>query len=256
MKKIILYTASLVLTSVTNSVIAAGAPVGNIFSGGQAASANAVNQNFQELADRIDAIPGSTSYNYNNYIPTGNVTYTYSYNQIDTSSSFCYTQRRDTYVHTTQGSNSIIQRTEVPLDNSNTQCANSRIRTFTKGTSTFAVTKIEFYDTSNTLYRIFDITPGRIAMKSNMAEGNGWGATGSLTNTDILGASTTVNMEHQSRLFMGIEDVTVPYNGGTTYNNCLVILNNTNSTTSWQCPGVGLVKFSDTYGFYELANIQ
>lgn len=61
------------------------------------------------------------------------------------------------------------------------------------------------------------------------------------------------------------EDVTVPYNGGTTYSDCMVVQIEFRSisssatsvqATNWLCPGVGLVQRARSgRGFYQLSDI-
>jgi len=277
MKKFILLTSSLTLALGASIAISAGAPVGNIFQSGQPAIAADVNANFQELADRIDTVPVETVYNYADYIPSGAQTNVFSitrYNNI----TYCQAKLEYEYTHTTENGNAVLKRKDTNIDSAGVPCITDtlRVRTFVKGSNsldytTATTTYISTGNVSTTTYE-----QPRNVLINNMQKGQTWGSSGIRTTVSTgVGGGTSTSTDILLNSLTNIESVTVPYAGGTTYNNCLKIIKTSPYVqtyyvgggasidvpiqrvfTRWYCPSVGLVKTITPDGLYELSNIK
>jgi len=255
MKKFILLTSSLSLALVASIAISAGAPVANIFKSGDPAVAADVNANFQELADRIDAIPNKSSYNYNDYIPAADQTNVFDIIYYDGTTP-CQAKARYQYEHTTENTEPVLKRTYTATDAADTPCAPSDVvHTFYKRSNALEFEKRESVDRASGAVNSTDIyDQPRRALTANMQNGSTWATASLLSKTDISG--TTVSTFIEQRALVGVEDVTVPYNGTTTYTGCLKVINMTNENVRWFCPGIGLVKSMRSGSIWELSDIQ
>ncbi len=261
MKKLALYTTSFALAIGVTFAIGAGAPVQNIFQGGQPASATAVNQNFQELADRIDTIPGSTTYDYRNYLSTAS---SMTYNVItDTGGCSGYDTEVRTFVRTPNGANTDVKmtRTRYVGGTGGTVCTNSQAFLYTNSPTKRTLNSREDY-TNNALTQTTRIENPVTLRTSSMSNGQTLADASKTFETPAGGVESFYNIVVISSSVAGSEDITV---SGISYSGCLKMHSlrksarfGDTSRLQWLCPGVGEVKRIDAeaggYTIFELVS--
>jgi hypothetical protein len=268
------------LLSVSSGVWAAGAPVPHIFSNGTPADANAVNDNFQNLADRISEMhvgpqgPAGPQGEQGPAGPqgeqgppgTGLTTYNYLDFSHNLSSKTFERRRKDgtvywsetrTYDRSTPGlllvsSHIIEDPTVVEYEIDTTyHLEDDGIRISggigyntlgNLGTRTPVVSR--------------DFDPPILLRNTSMVIGVAWGSFASVVDKDLDTAEITESYHSEINTLLAVENVTVR---DVTYNNCMRIhtkrdidkIDITNMTyndslpstsLSWYCEGFGLVK--------------
>ncbi|HEY9052140.1 MAG TPA: hypothetical protein VIQ03_11385 [Gammaproteobacteria bacterium] len=222
---------------------AAGAPVTHQFQGGQPASASQVNENFQELADRISDIPAPTvtaSYDYRQYL--SNVSSKVF--SVRGSTTTCDTETY-TYARTQNGDNTDITVTRTATDNG-TPCY-MFIQYFTATPTQYELHASDSIDpiTSDVTghdrfepTQIFDINPMQLGRLYSFHSENFY--------TPRVGTELSNGFMLRDITVIAVEDVTVPAG---TFTGCLKIhrISHSRSSTSpsltWHCPTVGEVKY-------------
>jgi len=224
-------------------VFAAGAPVSHQFQGGQPASASQVNENFQELADRIANIPDATSIDYHAYLSTvSSKTFV-----ISGSTSNCTTEIHN-YARTQTGDTTNITVT-VTSSNSGTPCS-AQFRHYTAGPNQYKSTSIDDLDsTTMAVLSTTEFRPARIMLVNPMMPGHQYSFNSETYRTPQIGPNAGIeeNTSHEIRdiAAIGIEDITV---AAGSFTGCLKIRKDAyyglNSTRilRWRCPTVGDVK--------------
>ena len=247
-------------------VWAAGDPVPHVFSNGAPADANQVNENFQDLADRISEIstssqgpagpqgeqgpPGTglATYNYLDYSHNFSAkTFEYSIDGV-----LKYTDTR-TYDRSTPGT-LVVHRHRI--SNSNPATEDFSSTTYSVDEDGLRLSQILAYDTfdinnpgANDPIAIQEYSPPILLRKTSMMMGVTWGFFTTTTRTDYNTQPAEVTESYFSRKFilLGLESVTAR---GATYDNCIRIHVSTDITLSsnfsksvqWYCEGFGLVK--------------
>ena len=212
-------------------------PVHHQFPSGPKAVASQVNQRLQELADRISAIPGATTYAYQNYLGS-NVT-----QKVFATSGAAQcgnTETRD-YARTTVGANTQIIETHI-LRAGSTICSYRTFDHLATPTS-FELVKWTNFSPFNTAVMTLEVTLNSpiAVLLSTMPLGGSWGSSSDATSVP----AGDPGMTDKSTL-LGVEDVTLP---NYSFTGCLKIHTLRSSATnglfarmSWYCPNVGLVK--------------
>lgn len=201
-----------------------------------------LNERVSELEEGID---------FNQFLAAPGITqkiYTHSFQDqsrscVPTESVWTYTRNAD---------NSVTQRREI--GNSAELCSATE-RTFATENGYRVMLSRTSYDRFNPtqVASVVDYVDPIKLYKPNMQLGE-----------PLIGATAGGSSFIQySYVVNGLVDVTVPYNGGTTFTGCLERRQTwqTNSgtpslSTFWVCPGVGMVKrFDSTFGLYELSDM-
>lgn len=243
-----------VAVSFCANIQAVGPSVQHIFQGGDPASASQVNENFQELADRIqDNTDLVQSYDYRDYLSPASVSSkTFEMTELNGS---C-TQETRSYVRAAQGADTLLTMTRV---RSGTNCASTL-------ELNFLLSSAGMYKQSQVdAFTRVDYESGVVLRTSAMKVGHTWGSAVRVFATDTTGAipgTEYVGNELDQYTLLAVEDVVLPYDGttgalaDTSYSGCLKISRHRNTTglqhVSWYCPGVGLVKRMGTGRTFEL----
>lgn len=250
-----IYLVILITVGVAGFVIAAGAPVTHQFQGGDPASATQVNANFQELADRIDALPGSQIYDYS------------AYSGSATSKTFAVTGTiscGDTEIRSFSRVDNLNGTTTVTMtrdrQSSSVTCQHKTFEFLNSVTQKTLLSKAN-NNTSGVAQNTDTFNEGLLNLTSTMRVGVPFGSHSSITN-DVNGEAGGVI---ETVTLLGVEDVVVPLGS---YTGCLKIhvvrTSNNNgmfNRLSWRCPGVGEVKrvqhelTTGDYGRWELSSM-
>ena len=229
--------AALSLCCFVEVAFAAGPPVAHQFQSGQKAVASEVNANFQELADRISAIPGATTYAYQNYIGN-NVTQ----KVFATSGTIsCGNTETRNYSRTSVAGGTQIVETHI-VEDGDGACSYRTFEHLATTTSRDIVGWTTRDDTNpSTILSEVTLTSPIPGLLSVMPLGGSWGSSSDATSTPPGDPGMT-----EKNTLLGVENVTVPYGS---FNGCLKIhtlrtsaSNGLFSRMSWYCPNVGLVK--------------
>jgi len=229
------------------------------FKGGEPARAADVNANFTDLdgrvqtntsnitknTDAIAAIKVPATYDIRDYLPATNVssaTFSISNNPTFNSVTQTYTPNAD--------------YSELRVD---------RVFAYTSGSSVLSKFTVFFGVSAKAFSRNGGITynadgsensrgvhdPVRVLFARPASPGASWVTVSDTTTTDATTSQVTgVTSEIITANFAGVESVTVPYNGGTTFQDCLKISefeslsggSVASGRTSWYCKNAGLVK--------------
>jgi len=238
------YLVILTTLGVVGFGFAAGVPVVHQFNGGDPASASQVNQNFQELADRIAAIPGAQSFDYHNYSAASNIaSKTFAYTgDLGGSVHTCASPGTETisYTHTPNGVNTNITKLRLRTDPSG--ICDEVEYTYIASPTELTVTSKTDYDGSHGLISTETFDDGLVIHTSDMRLGMTFGSSSSMTNSVNGGGIGTID----SSAVVAVEDLTVK---GVSYTGCLKIHRLRTSNTdgsfnemSWYCPNIGEVK--------------
>lgn len=241
----------------------AAPPVQHIFSNGQPADANQVNDNFQELADRIEEIPegpqgpkgepgqGVVSIDYETY-QNNFTSKVFSISRKVANGQTVFETEVRTYDRSVPGK--IVETRESILSDTGTRIHYVKYY-YTVGQGQGLVeTHLERFSPSDpvTLFETETYTPPLLITKNQMALGQSWNTTG--TSVAMRVNSTTPANEAlliESRTVLDLENITV---NGVQYQDCLKIeINDTYSNKNtvaggqarliqWHCTGMGLVK--------------
>jgi hypothetical protein len=246
---------------IANTVFGTGPAVQHQFRGGDPASATQVNENFQELADRIQENKDLLkTYDYRDYITPPNVS-TKTFSEIaavpnQTPSECELTTRIRNYSRTPQGIDTLLTLTEISVDpNTSQTCISVKVEYLETPTGLLSL-KTTQYDVTNSAHYTERFSPeGILVRTSSMRVGGSWGSVSTLTLSDYYVEPPILNQPQSNSIsqytLLSVEDVTVPYDNGradnnpTTYSGCLKILRNRGNGSfgvEWYCPDIGLVK--------------
>jgi len=267
-------SGSLVLFSAAmlGSQAVAAPPVQHIFSNGQPADANQVNQNFQELADRIEEIPVGPQgpigpeglqgpqgeqgppgpaggepvvinfdpYRHNFSSKTFRVN---GYNELGEYGWF--SQEVRTYDRSTPG---IVVDTRNLTDRDFPNYRKIYFRTG-QGQDRVRIKQETFDSTDPTiLKKVEEHDPGLIVVKNNMSIGQLWVSHSVINaanlNWDVVDPPSTVPAIYglvETRVLMGQESTTA---NNVVYDNCLklLVMASSSQVLQWYCEGMGVVK--------------
>lgn len=235
----------------STGVLAAGVPVANQFSAGQAASASQVNANFQELADRIDLntqdiatingeIAPATTYLVNENLLTRTFV-----DQTPASAGTC-DQRVDSFVVDTNAK-TFDQTILIENTSDGTDC-DQFLYVWDYNNDLVATDySISRYNGSVVDY-VYTLAPGWTILKNQLILGDSWASFNNRTiNVNGGGASATTS-EYHKHTFVSIEDVTV---AAGSFSDCLVVEDRRFLGTaeevrlSYYCSGPGLTRYVD-----------
>lgn len=260
-----LITSILAIGLTTALAIAAGPPVTYTFQGGDPASATQVNANFQELADRIADAQASDIYDYHHYVTDPGIQ-SKKYN----TTGRCGDEETRTYTRVAVTDGTKVTEERINTDKGAT-CAHNQID-YLSTTTEYQHLAIRGYDSvTGVLVSMRTLDNPITRRTSTMRVNSSWADVATATTTPSGTSSTFI----EKSTLAAIEDVTVPYNGGTTYTACLKIHRTTQSPSNpadnlttghseniiWYCPGVGMIKniaitASGTIVTRELSGIQ
>lgn len=220
---------------------AAGAPVTHQFQGGQPASASQVNENFQELANRIDALPAATvtaSYDYRQFLSTVSTkTFRVRGNSCDTETL--------SYTRTPNGANTRIAISRTTT-NSGSPCSDD-IQYYTATPTQYEHTASGVIDINTQQERVHTrYVPAELIALNPMQPGRLYNSYSEILYTPFDSPEESNGFSLRDISAVGIEDVTVPAG---TFTGCLKIRRNHYSGTSashslvWRCPVVGEIKY-------------
>jgi len=235
------YLVVLITIGVVGFGFAAGAPVMHKFAGGDPASATQVNENFQQLADRIADNPASVVYDYRDYQSAAN-----SKTFATTGLGACGDTEVRTFTRTPNGDNTDIAMLRIRTSGG-AICQELGFQYLATPTEYQMLSKT-YYDGSGGLVVVstdnYDDTITRL--RADMRMGMAFGSESSVTNKSIGNPDIDAGGFIETSTIVGTEDVTVPAGS---YTACLKIhtLRTSNTTgafnrMSWLCPGVGEVK--------------
>lgn len=225
--------------------IAAGTPVPFIFQGGDPASATQVNANFQELADRIADAQINGVYDFHNYLTDTSI-------QAKVFDTVGRCGDKETHTHTRVSVPGGTELTEKRINtDTDTPCGQSEHDYLVSASEFQFLEGRSFNPATEVLVSTATLDVPITRLTSTMKPNTAW-ADGSTYSYDPPAPDKPVI---EKNTLAGIEDVTVPYNGGTTYTACLKIHRSTHLpvpdpefTTGrsenilWFCPGIGLTK--------------
>jgi len=243
--KLIKIGLAILLTANASVVLGqtSGAAVPNIFTSGERAIAADVNENFQELADRIQG--QSLVYDYKDYFIPDNVIQ----KVFDVNTDGCGDVETRTYTRTSVAGGTEISQRRVKIEDETGENCSTADYTFLATPSQFLRTGLITYDVLNqvlTIRREREYT-NAILRTNNMERGkkilNVVDRSDIIPSDDpneVIESITTYQTE-----IVGIEDVTVPAG---TYSECIKSEYkwgaNANIYMLWFCKDVGLVKSS------------
>lgn len=252
----------------SQSSVAAGPPVNHVFKKGDAALSSQVNENFQQLADRIqDVTP--VVYDYKNYLAPMS---------LDNSKTFAQT---DT-MYTSKLVESVVKH-DVASDTNpeswtvrwgtfdSTNIETSRIEyDYEAGTNGLLLKQQSTYYSNAgnwVLSETQKFSPAILLRPSNLQVGRSWGFASEITITNYSAnpQSTSMGFWQGLRTLAAVEPVKINENSSTPpYPNCLKIVTtngrDSGATTTgitgvfvqtdWFCAGLGLVKRVTSSGAY------
>lgn len=234
-----IFTSILAIGFTTALAIAAGTPVPYIFQGGDPASASQVNANFQELADRIAA----DVYDFHNYIPDSSIQ-----SKVFDTVGQCGDKETRNYTRVNESGGTKVTEERIITD-TGTPCSHAEFD-YLSSTTEFQLLVRRGYDPATATLQSTNTLGNPITrLTSTMKVNTSWADASVITFTPTAPDGATI----EKYTLAGIEDVTVPYNGGTTYTACLKIHKSAqspgdglttrhNEIVIWYCPGVGVTK--------------
>lgn len=244
MKKEIV-TSILAIGFTTALAIAAGPPVSYIFQGGDPASATQVNANFQELADRIADAQASDVYDFHNYIATSSIQ-----SKVFDTTGICGDKETRTYTRSDVAAGTEITEKRINT-NSGTPCSHHEYDSLSSTTEYQFLASRTYDPATSALVGTTTLDKPVTRLSSAMKNNTSWADATTYTATP----PGTVTIIIEKNTLAGIEDVTVPYNGGTTYTACLKIHRTSkfpvedftvtagySESVIWFCPGIGNTK--------------
>jgi len=283
-KKIATLTLGMMIACGAN---AAGPQVPHVFEGGKKAIANEVNENFQELADRIDSLSQTVDGKANttdvnnsvqslsdriDALPGGTPLLNSVYRiadsvlaknfQISFTGNACNQETRS-YQRSTPGGIPTLSETVVVSDGA-TPCSR-QIRTFERTNTGTRLTKIELFSPDGaTLNQTNTFTGGLLIRPDQMFVGIPWASEPPI----VLQANAAVPPVFQQFAaeyrIVAVESVSLPAGN---FANCLKVYRSsvvsavppiTGSVlrVEWYCPGLGQVKVIDaSAGVFELTSV-
>lgn len=212
----------------------------------------------------LAALAVPASYDYHNYSSAANVaTQTYSITGNGLAASGCTTETRATR-RTVVGAVTNIDVTRTRTNTAAATCGNHVLH-FVSQADGYYWKGIDSSDNNGTLLSTAVINEPVLLRAADMQIGRSFGGAGSTTTTTLSTGAVVNSTITENSTVQGLEDVTVPYNGGTTYNGCLRIHEHRASglgfggvldQVSWYCSGIGLTKRIDSAGnIWMLTNI-
>ena len=242
MKKEII-TSILAIGFTSALAIAAGTPVPHIFQGGDPASATQVNANFQDLADRIESVSSSNMYDYQSYVVTGSSIKSKTFN----TTGRCGDIDTRTYSRADVAGGTELTVTIKEIDSSTgIACRHTDFNYLDTGTE-FQFLGSTGYDAITGTYVGESVNDDpAVSMTSTMKLNSSWADGVTTTLITPPSAPESGYPFVQMYTLAGVEDVTVPYNGGTTYTGCLKFhklrFGADVQEVAWYCPDVGYTK--------------
>ena len=221
---------------------AAGPPVPHSFTAGQKAVASEVNENFQNLADRIDAVPGAAVLDESNYVHSA-TTKIFSVSNVLSPSADCSNETR-TYARSTNGATKVITETFV-VTGASGPCA-YLVRTFERDSAGLRFVKSDNYSSDGTTL-VSTSVDGRVLVPGKLNLGFPWTNAIVGTVTPVIGTPSNYIYFEENKV-IAVEGITVTAG---TFGNCLKIFATYNAGGSppsavtrfeWRCEGAGLVK--------------
>lgn len=246
---------------ISGGAYAAGQAVPHSFQAGQKAVASEVNENFQNLADRIANLPGGTVLNASDFAQAATIT---GKNFTVTNSANANPCTADNRTYTRSGpTNGVTTIVETATLSGGSSCnAAVTVTTVEVDATGSRVTQIDTNIPANAgispqvsaFVNTQTFTPKLLFLPAQVSKDVPYTTEVGIANT--LAAVTTRTFIALFTL-VGLEDVTVPAGA---FTNCLKIHRMSNgSTTSrmeWRCAGVGVVKQVDSaQGILELNQI-
>lgn len=243
----------LVLLIFVSQVKAAGDSVTHVFSAGDTIKATEVNANFQELADRINALATANglaqTYSYADYTTATSITT----KKFQISNDGMGSHDTETMDYTRNGSETIVLRKRLSGGESGTltQCVRLTYERSTQGVDFKKWDSLT--DECTTLAATYTLTEGIRVLDGNMVKGIPFG--GGFETVITAGDATNTRWGNDISTVLGTEDVTLTVNGtSTTYPNCLKVYRDrlfaswgdAYRRTSWFCEGMGVVKMIET----------
>ncbi len=228
------------------AAVAAGAPVAHVFKGGDPASASQVNANFQELADRIAAIPASLVYDYRNFGRDPAITQkTFAVTGVGCGGGMAVTE-----VHAWTAGPAAGQVTLTRTRNDGTaDCLKDNFVFNTGGPQMLLLRRERVNLAMGTVFQTRTMNPPMVVRTATMGRGLVTSSAGAI---DIDGASGQATGDGYVNTFaaVGLEDLNLTVNGNAViYTGCLRLHEVRTSSKmgvfdriSWYCPGVGLAK--------------
>jgi hypothetical protein len=219
---------------------AAGPAVPHVFQAGQKATAAEVNANFQELANRIAAIPGTPVYDYRNYAAASDI----KAKEFNTSGNgMCGNKELQEFTRTAVAGGTLltVKRTRT---SGGAVCQLNEFD-FLSTPASFALTERRFYpDAGGAPVRVDAYGTPLPFRTSSMRAGALDANAAAITITGSINAADAGMQEFSA---IGVEDVVA---GGTTYIGCLkmryAFVGGPNlyqeTGVEWNCPNVGTVK--------------
>ena len=243
------------------------------FSAGQPARAADVNANFVDVENKIQtnstsiianataidllsetvannaaaiaALPAEVSYDYRNYSASANITSkVFSFMNANLS---CDTETQN-FARATQGSTTTITQTRIRTAAGN-PCT-YHVYTMQSSPTGFYMLSESAYTSDGTVLNFTITLDNPVLLRSvDMRLGKTIADAATSTATNL---TPTFGTYVEKTTLVAIESVTVPYNGGTTYDNCLKLHTSREASIgfgpgelnriSWYCAGVGFVK--------------
>ncbi len=251
-----IFTSILAIGFTAALAIAAGTPVPYIFQGGDPASASQVNANFQELADRIEVISTGDVYDFHNYVTDSSIQ----------SKEFNTVGKCGDKETRALSRVAVLGGTKVTLIRKNTNagvvCSHVEIDYLNTATE-FQLLEIRGYDPASATLQGGSTFDDPIAiLTSTMKMNSSWA--GASSTTAVPPAPAFTGGDVRMNTLVDIEDITVPYNGGTTYSACLKIHRVRAAGLTqidWYCSGLGytksmLINSGGVFIARELSNVQ
>ena len=244
---------------IASSPAFAAPPVQHIFSNGQSADANQVNENFQELADRIEAVPvgpqgpegpqgepgpagdGIVQVNFDPYRHNF-ASKTFTIIKKNSVSGLFEPEEEEvrTYDRSIPGQLAV---TYQGINIQSAQTVRGEVRFFTTGIGQDKIwTQRDVYFDWDVIDYTDEYTPGITVIPNTLKMGTPWNSAVIARTIDMNGADPTdEGIIIDSRTLIAQESVTI---GNATYDDCLKVLveRGGGQSVDWYCAGYGLVK--------------
>lgn len=213
---------------------------------------DAISANTDGIAENalaIAAIAPATTYDIHNYMPDVSI----GSAEFSVANGGSFT--RLVHVYSPNEDYSVLDNDRIAYDALGNQLSRRKLNNAFTDTA-YVRTGITFYSLSGEISRQTVYEPAHILAGRNVVAGSFWSE---ITNESSLSDPTVSSLFFSQSNFVAIEDVTVPYNGGTTFQNCMKvtnIVNNVSARMTWFCEGHGMVKQLRSNGeVIELTNL-
>ncbi len=223
---------------VSGTAMAAGAPVGNQFSSGQPARAADVNENFQELADRIDSSAPTVGYSVNENLTSR------TFADITPASAGACDQRVDTFAFNA-GANTFEQNVVIG-NSSDTSVCEEYDFSWNYATDLLNTGYSISVSNGSNVNWVFGLSSGWLYLKAQMRVGESWASHNDRTISIDGGASTSILPEYYKMTLAGYKDISVTAGD---FQNCLMIdairwsSGSSEHRIYFYCDGPGLTRY-------------